>query len=186
MFHKGHQKKEKEMLCRSMVWSTHLQSWVKMLLQALDKAPMWCVLLILWLNLFCTTLFLGFSEATCWNLILIYELPCQIPIILFVFLLRHLNQPIWNEVISKQTLTFGIHFAITSKIGERKICQSALTMFIYRICKDCNFQCRLWLTPKWFKSNNTIVHEFCWTLFLWLCPNSLGIATLGGQNLWKK
>jgi hypothetical protein len=29
---------------------------------------MWCVLLILWLNLFCTTLFLGFSEATCWNL----------------------------------------------------------------------------------------------------------------------
>jgi hypothetical protein len=25
------------------VWSTHLQSRVKMLLQALDKTPMWCV-----------------------------------------------------------------------------------------------------------------------------------------------
>ncbi len=63
MFRKGHHKKEKEMLCRSMVWSTHLQSWVKMLLQALDKAPMWCVLLILWLNLICTTLFLGFLKS---------------------------------------------------------------------------------------------------------------------------
>ncbi len=157
MFHKGHQKKEKEMLCGSMMSSTHLWSWVKMLLQALDKAPMWCVLLILLLNLFCTTLFLGFSEATCWNLILVYDLPCWIPIILLAFWLHHLNQPIWNEVISNQTLTFGIHFAITSKIGERKICQLALTLFKYKICKDCNFQCRLWVTPKWFKSNNIII-----------------------------
>jgi hypothetical protein len=117
---------------------------------------------------------------------LVYEFPCWIPIILLVFLLHHLNQPIWNEVISKQTLTFGIQFAITSKIGERKICQSTLTMFIYRICKDCNFQCRLWVTPKWFKSNNIIIKEFSWTLFLWLCPNSLEIATLGRQNLWEK
>jgi hypothetical protein len=31
------------------------------------------------------------------------------------------------------------HFAVTSKIGEMKICQSALAMFIYRMCKDCNF-----------------------------------------------
>ncbi len=29
MFHNGHQKKEKEMLYRSLVWPTHLQSWVK-------------------------------------------------------------------------------------------------------------------------------------------------------------
>ncbi len=72
-------------------------------------------------------------------------------IILFVFLLHHLNQ-----LISKQTLTFGIHFA-TSKIGERKICQLALIMFIHRNCKDCNFQRRLWVTPKWFKSNNIII-----------------------------
>jgi hypothetical protein len=42
-------------------------------------------------------------------------------------------------VISKQTLTFGIYFATTSKIGEKKICQLALDMFIYRMCKDCNF-----------------------------------------------
>jgi len=157
MFHKGHQKKEKEMLCRSMMWSIRLWSWVKMHLQALDKASMWCVLLILWLNLFCTTLFLGFFEATCWNLILVCEFPCWITITLRAFLLHHLNQPIWNEVISKQTLTFGIHFAITSKIGERKICQLALTMFVYRICKDCNFQCRLEVIPKWFKFNNIII-----------------------------
>jgi hypothetical protein len=103
------------------------------------------------------TLFLGFLEATCWNLILVYELPCWIPIILLVFSLHHLNQPIWNEVISKQTLTFGIHFAITSKIGERNICQLALTLFIYIICKDYNFECRLWVTPKWFKSNKIII-----------------------------
>jgi hypothetical protein len=95
------------------------------------------------------------------------------------FLLHHLNQPIWNEVISKQTLTFGIHFAITSRIGQRKICQLALTMYIYRVCKDCNFQGRLWVTPKWFKSN-IIIKELFWTLLLWLCPNCLGIATLGG------
>jgi len=120
MFHKGHQNKEHEMLCRSLVWSTQLQSWVKMLLQALDKAHMWCVLLILWLNLFYITLFLGVSEATCWNLILVYELPCWVSIILLVFSLHHVNQPIWNEVISKQTLTFGIHIAITSKIGGKK------------------------------------------------------------------
>ncbi len=185
MFHKGHQKKEKEMLCGSMVWSTHLQSWVKMLLQALDKAPVWCVLwiLFLWLNLFCTTLFLGFFEATCWNLILVCELPCWIPIILLAFSLHHLNQPIWNEVISKQTLTFGIHFAITSKIGERKICQLALTLFIYKICKDCNSQYWLWVTPKWFKSSNIIIS---WTWLLWLFPNCLIIETLGGHNLWKK
>ncbi len=186
IFHKGHQKKEKEMTCRSLVWSTHLQSRVKMLLQALDKARMWCVLLILWLNLFCTTFFLAFSEATCWNLILVYELPCRVSIILLAFSLHHLNQPIWIEVISKQTLTFGIHFAITSKIGERKICQLALVVFIYRMCKDCNFQCRLWVSPKWFKSINIIIKEFSWTLFLWLYPNPLGIVTLGGQNLWKK
>jgi hypothetical protein len=98
---------------------------------------MWCVLLILWLHLFCTTLFLGFFEATCWNLILVYELPCWVQIILLAFLLHHLIQPIWNEMISKQTLTFGIHFVITSKIGERKFCQLALAMFIYKICKDC-------------------------------------------------
>jgi hypothetical protein len=103
-----------------------------------------------------------------------------------VFSLHHLNQPIWNEVISTQTLTFGIHFGIRSKIGERKICQLALAMFIYRMCKDCNFQCRLWVIPKWFKSNNVIIKEFSWTLFLWFCPNPLGIATLGGQNLSKK
>jgi hypothetical protein len=66
--------------------------------------------------------FSWFFEATCWNLILVYELPHWIPIILLVFLLHQLNQPIWNEVIWKQNLTFGIHFAITSKIGERKIC----------------------------------------------------------------
>jgi hypothetical protein len=96
MFHKGHQNKEHEMLCGSPVWPTHLQSWVKMLLQALDKAHMWCVLLILWLNLFCTTLFLGFSKVTCWDLILVYELPCWIPIILLAFSLHHLNQPIWK------------------------------------------------------------------------------------------
>jgi hypothetical protein len=95
-----------------------------------------------------------------------------------IFSLHHLNQPIWNEKISKQTLTFGIHFAITSKICVRKICQLALTMFIYIICKDCNFQCRLWVTPKWFKSNNIIIKELSWTLFLWLCCNSLEIATL--------
>jgi len=120
MFHKGHQNKEKEVLCGSLVWSIHPRWWVKMLLQALDKAPMWWVLLILWLNLYCTTFFLGFSEATCWNLILVYELPCWLSIILLAFSLHHVNQPVWNEVISKQTLTFGIHFSITSKIGERK------------------------------------------------------------------
>ncbi len=96
------------------------------------------------------------------------------------FLLHHLNQLIWNEVISKQTLTFGIPFAITSIIGHKKICQLALTMYIYRVCKDCNFQGRLWVTPKWFKSNNIIIKELFWTLLLWLCPNCLGIATLGG------
>jgi hypothetical protein len=127
-----------------------------MLLQALDKAPMWCVLLVLWLNLFCTTLFLEFSKATCWNLILVYELPCWIPIILLSFSLHCLNQPIWKWS-DKKTLTFGIHFAITSKIGERKICQLALTLFIYKICKDCNFQCKLRVIPKWFKSNNIII-----------------------------
>jgi hypothetical protein len=95
--------------------------------------------LILWLNLFCTTLFLGFFEATFWNLMSVYELPCWVLIILLPFSLHHLNQPIQNEVISKQTLTFGIHFAITSKTSERKICQLALAMFIYRMCKDCNF-----------------------------------------------
>jgi hypothetical protein len=129
--------------------------------------------------------FLGFSKATCWNLILVYEFPCWIRIILLAFSLHHLNQPIGIEVISKQTLTFGIHLAITTKIGERKICQLAFAMFIHRMCKDCNFRCRLWVTPKWFKSNNIIIKEFSWTLFLWFCPNPLRIATLGGQNLWK-
>jgi hypothetical protein len=81
---------------------------------------MWCALLILWLNLFCTTFFLGFSKATCWNLMLVHELPYWLSIILLAFLLHHVNQPVWNEVISKRTLTFGIHFFITSKIGERK------------------------------------------------------------------
>jgi hypothetical protein len=102
------------------------------------------------------------------------------------FLLHHTNQPIWNEVISKQILTLGIHFAIRSRIGQRKFCQLALTMYIHRVCKDCNFQCRLWVTPKWFKSNNIIIKYLFWTLLLWLCPNCLGIATLGGYNLWKK
>jgi hypothetical protein len=46
---------------------------------------MWCVLLILWLNLFCTTLLLGFFEATCWNLRLVYDLPCWVPIVLLCF-----------------------------------------------------------------------------------------------------
>ncbi len=96
------------------------------------------------------------------------------------FLLHYLNQLIWNEVISKQTLAFGIHFAITSRIGQRKICRLALTTYLYRVYKDCNFQCRLWVTPKWFESNNIIIKEFFWTLLLWLCPNCLGIATLGG------
>ncbi len=146
-----------------MLWSTFLWSWVKMLLSVLDKAPMWCVLLILWLNLFCTIIFLEFFEATCWDLILVYEFPCWIRIILLVFSLHHLNQPIWNEMISKQTPTFGIHFVITNKIGERKIHQLALTMFIYKICKDCNFQCRLWIASKWFKSNNIIINELSWT-----------------------
>ncbi len=100
MFHKVHQKKEKEMLCRSLVWSTHLQSRVKMLLQALDKTPMWCVLLILWLNLFPTTLFLGFSEATCWNFILVYELLCWVPIILLAFSLHHFKSTDmkWSDI----------------------------------------------------------------------------------------
>ncbi len=75
------------------------------------------------------------------------------------FSFHHLNRSIWNEVISKQTLTFGIHFAITSRIGERKICQLALTMFTYRIYKVCNFQCRLWVTLKWSISNNIIIKE---------------------------
>jgi hypothetical protein len=92
------------------------------------------------------------------------------------FLLHHLNQLIWNEVISKQTLSFGI----TSRTGQRKICQLVVTIYIYRVCKDCNFQCRLWVTPKWFKSNNINIKEFFWTLLLWLCPNCLGIVTLGG------
>jgi hypothetical protein len=125
----------------------------------------------------------SWAEATCWNLILVCELPCWIPIILLAFSLHHLNQPLWNEVISKQTLTFGIHFAITSKIGERKICQLALTLFIYKICKDCNSQYWLWVTPKWFKSNNIIIS---WTWLLWLFPNCLITETLGGHNLWKK
>jgi hypothetical protein len=106
-----------------------------------------------------------------------------IPIILLAFSMHHLNRPIWNEVISKQTFTFGTHFAVTCKIGERKICQFALTLFIYKICKDCNFQCRLWVTPEWFKSNNIIIS---WTWLLWLFPNCFIIETLGGQNLWKK
>ncbi len=105
MFHKGHHKKENEMLCRSLVWSTHLQSRVKTLVQALDKTPTWYVPRFY----DCTTFFLGFSEATCWNFILVYELPCWIPIILLAFSLHHFNQPVWNEVISKQTFTFGIH-----------------------------------------------------------------------------
>jgi hypothetical protein len=78
------------------------------------------------------------------------------------FLLHHLNQLIWNEVISKQTLTFGIHFAITSRIGQRDFCQLALTMCIHSVCKDCNFQCRLWVTPNWFKSNNIIIIKKIW------------------------
>jgi len=127
MFHKGHQAKKRR--CYVDPWcDTHLWSWVKMLLQPLDRAPMWCVLLILWLNLFCTTLFLGFSKATCWidvslwaSLLNTNNFAC--------FLLHHLNQPIWNEMISKQTLTFGIHFAITSRIGERSICQLGLTTY---------------------------------------------------------
>ncbi len=73
------------------------------------------------------------------------------------FSFHHLNQLIWNEVISKQTLTFGMHFTITSRIGERKICQLALTMFTYRIYKVCNFQCRLWVTLKLSISNNLII-----------------------------
>jgi hypothetical protein len=59
------------------------------------------------------------------------------------FPLHHLNRSIWNEMISKQTLTFGTHFAITS-----------------RIYKVCNFQCRLWVTIKCSKSNNRIIKEF--------------------------
>jgi hypothetical protein len=75
------------------------------------------------------------------------------------FPLHHLNRSIWNEVTSKQTL-IGTHFAITSRIGERKICQLALTMFTYSIYKVCNFQCRLWVTIKWSNSNNKIIKEF--------------------------
>jgi hypothetical protein len=117
---------------------------------------MWCVLLILWLNLFCTTFFLGFFEATCWNLILVYELPCWLSIILLAFSLHHVNQSVWNEVISKQTLTFGIHFSITSKIGERKFVNwNWLCSYIE--CVRIAFQCILWIIPKWFKSNNIII-----------------------------
>ncbi len=140
-----------------MVWSTHLRSWVKMLLQALDKAPKWCVLSILWLNLFCTTLFLGFSKATCWNLILVYELPLLNTnnfACFFIVSFKSTNMK-WSDI--KTNSYFGIHFAITNKIGERKICQLALTLFIYKICKDCNFQCKSGVTQKWFKSNNIII-----------------------------
>jgi hypothetical protein len=147
---------------------------------------MWCILLVLWLNLLCTTLFLGFFQSY----MLKFDVSLWASLLntnnFSFFLLHHLNQPIWNEVILKQTLTFVIHFAITSRIGQRKICQLALTMYIYGVCKDCKFQSRLWITPKWFKSNNIIIKEFFWTLLLWLCPNWLGIATLGGYNLWKK
>ncbi len=73
------------------------------------------------------------------------------------FLFHHLNWSIWNEMISKWTLTFRTHFAIRSRIGERRICQLALTMFAYKIYKVCNFQCKLWVTLKWSKSNNIII-----------------------------
>jgi hypothetical protein len=63
----------------------------------------------------------------------------------------------WSDI--KQTLTFGPHFATTSRIGERKICQLALTMFTYTIYKVCNFQCKLWATLKWSKTNNIIIKE---------------------------
>ncbi len=58
---------------------------------------------------------------------------------MLAFSLHHLNQPIQNKMISKQTLTFGIHFGITSKIGERNFFELALAMFVYKMCKDCNF-----------------------------------------------
>jgi len=159
MFHEAQQEK-KEMLYQSTVWSTHLQSMVKLLHQCLHKATMWWILLILWLNLFCTSFFLGLSKSymlkfdiSLWtSLLYTSRFAC--------FSFHHLNQSIWNEVISKQILTFATHFAITSRIGERKICQLALTMFTYRIYKVCNFQCRLSVTLKWSIFNNVIIKEF--------------------------
>jgi hypothetical protein len=47
IFHKGHQK-EREMLCGSILWSRHLRSPLKTLLQALDGTAMWRFFLILW------------------------------------------------------------------------------------------------------------------------------------------
>jgi hypothetical protein len=72
IFHKGHQK-EREMLCRSLLWLRHLWSPLKMLLQALDGTAMWCFFLILsWA--FFAQFFLELSQVTCWSLIFLYFL----------------------------------------------------------------------------------------------------------------
>jgi len=64
-------KKEREMLCGSLLWLRHLWSLLKMLLQALDGTAMWCFFLILsWA--FFAQFFLGLSQVTCWSLIFLF------------------------------------------------------------------------------------------------------------------
>jgi len=70
IFHKGHWK-EREMLCKSMLWLRHLWSLLKMLLQALDATAMWCFFLILWWAFF-AQFFLELSQVTCWSLIFFF------------------------------------------------------------------------------------------------------------------
>ncbi len=70
IFHKSHQK-EREMLCRSLLWLTHLWWPLKMLLQALDGTAMWCFFLILSWTFF-AQFFLGLSQVTCWIFTFLY------------------------------------------------------------------------------------------------------------------
>jgi hypothetical protein len=85
---------------------------------------------------------------------------------LIAFLLHHFSQPILNEVISKQIVTFGIHFAITSKIGEKKFVNWHWLCSYVKCVRIATFNVDCGATPKWFKSNKIIIKEFSWTLFL--------------------
>jgi len=82
--HKGHHK-EREMLCRSVLWLRHRWSPLKMLLQAPDGTAMWCFFLILWWAFF-AYFFLGLSQVTCWSLIFLCFFIILIGCVLTIFL----------------------------------------------------------------------------------------------------
>jgi hypothetical protein len=66
--------------------------------------------LILWLNLVLHKSFLGLFEATCWNLILVYEPPCCIQSFCFSFHhLKSINMK-WSDIKTNSYIWDSLYY----------------------------------------------------------------------------